>query len=81
MAETPLTASTVDAWNATVPEGTPVRYWPGRREGDGRSGRTRSAARLLGGHTPVVWVTGHSSCIALTHVEPTTPEQTGDRDA
>lgn len=60
---------TVDAWNAAHPIGTLVRYWTGVREGEGRTGRTRSAAELLGGHTPVVWVTGPVGCVALGHVE------------
>ncbi|MCC5574522.1 hypothetical protein IMZ11_02565 [Microtetraspora sp. AC03309] len=69
--------SAVDAWNAHVPVGTPVRYWTGVREGEGKTGVTRSEAYLLGassgqpGHTPVVFVTGAGSCIALTHVQPT----------
>lgn len=70
----------VDAWNARVPIGTPVRYWTGCREGEGKTGVTRSKAYLLGasgdkpGHTPVVFVSGCGSCIALTHVQPTTEE-------
>ncbi|WP_433513836.1 hypothetical protein ACQP2T_61530 [Nonomuraea sp. CA-143628] len=32
-------------------------------------GRTRTPAHLLGGHTAVVWVTGESSCIGLSHVD------------
>jgi hypothetical protein len=63
-------AEHVDAWNTTYPEGTPVRYWTGFRQGEGRTGRTRSAASVLEGHTAVVWVTGHGACIALTHVQP-----------
>lgn len=57
-------------FNDTHPIGTPVRYWKGAREGDGRTARTRTAAQLLGGHTAVVWLDGVSGCIALTHVEP-----------
>lgn len=71
----------VDAWNARVPVGTPVRYWTGAREhfGDappdeGKTSHTSSEAWLLGGHTPVVRVYGESACIALTHVQPTTEE-------
>lgn len=60
----------VDAWNELHPIGTSVRYWPGFREGDGKTGRTRSTAQLLGGHTPVVWVEGATGSIALTHVDP-----------
>ena len=59
----------LDRFNKTVPLGTPVRFWPGVREGVGREGKTRSAAELLGGHTPVVWIEDWSGCIALTHVQ------------
>lgn len=52
-----------------IPAGTPVRYWKGFREGEGKIGRTRTAVQFLAGHTPVVWVEGESSCIAMTHVE------------
>lgn len=62
-------ASAVTRWNTAVPIGTPVRYWTGWREGDGKTGRTRTAAELLGGHTAVVWVEGEASCIGLSHVE------------
>jgi hypothetical protein len=68
-------ADKASAWNAAHPEGTYVRYWTGAREGAGQTGRTRSTARVLGGHTAVVWVTGHGACIALTHVQPE-PEST-----
>lgn len=59
----------VERFNRLYPVGTPVRFWPGVREGEGQIGLTRSAAEILSGHTPVVWVTGHAGCIALTHVE------------
>lgn len=58
-----------DAFNAEHPEGTPVRYWTGLREGPGRESVTRSAAWVLGGHTPVVRVQDHAACVALSHVE------------
>jgi hypothetical protein len=61
--------SRAQAWNVVCPEGTPVRYWTGAREGDGETGRTRSRATVLGGRA-VVWVTGHRAYIALTHVQP-----------
>lgn len=60
---------TVEDFNRCTPIGSPVRYWPGFREGDGKQSRTRSTAEVLGGHTPVVWVEGEAACIALTHVE------------
>ena len=62
----------VDDWNANHPIGTEVRYWRGFREGDGQTGRTRSRAALLGGHTAVVWIDNTTGCIGLTHVEPLT---------
>lgn len=58
-----------DEFNEAHPLGTPVRYWPLTRQGDGKTAVTRTPAQVLGGHTPVVWVTGESSCIALTHVD------------
>ena len=58
----------VEWFNEVCPVGTPVIYWPGEREGDGRKSTTRSAAWLLGGHTPVVMVDGYAGGIALSHV-------------
>lgn len=58
----------VEQFNEACPIGTHVLYWPGTREGAGRKGVTRSAAWLLGGHTPVVMVDGHPGGIALSHV-------------
>ncbi|WP_282686285.1 MULTISPECIES: hypothetical protein [unclassified Streptomyces] len=68
-------AVTVARWNAAHFVGTPVTAYPGRRpEDDPKCTRlvthTRSAASVLGGHTAVVWVDGHSACIKLTHVDP-----------
>ncbi|MFD5975521.1 hypothetical protein [Streptomyces bacillaris] len=68
-------ATAADKWNATHPVGTPVVAYPGfRPEDDSKCTRlvtrTRSAASVLGGHTAVVWVEGHSACISLTHVDP-----------
>ncbi|MFE9192030.1 hypothetical protein ACFYL6_20735 [Micromonospora sp. NPDC007208] len=59
----------VDAFNASHLPGAWVRYWTGTREDPAKYGQTRSGAELLGGHTPGVWVTTHSACIALTHVD------------
>jgi hypothetical protein len=66
----PTPAERVEAWNLTYPEGQPVRYWTGAREGAGETGRTRSAAWVAEGHTAVVRVTGHGAWIVLTHVDP-----------
>jgi hypothetical protein len=73
----PTQAERVEAWNLTYPVSQAIRYWTGAREGAGRTGRTRTAATLLEGHTAVVWVTGHAACVALTHVDPI-PESEAD---
>lgn len=65
----------VHAFNNTNPVGTPVRYWKGVREGDGKTARTRTPAQLLSGHTAVVWLDGVSGCIALTHVDPISEDE------
>ncbi|MCX4601172.1 hypothetical protein OG402_11805 [Streptomyces anulatus] len=62
-------------WNSLYPVGSPVTAYPGCRPEDDPKDerlvtRTRSAASVLGGHTAVVWVEGHSACIKLTHVDP-----------
>ncbi|MFB7461252.1 hypothetical protein [Streptomyces sp. NPDC056188] len=69
----------VDAFNAAHPVGTRVIAYPGFRPEDDRDATriettTRSQATVLGGHTAVVWVHGHSACIALTHIDPHTEE-------
>lgn len=60
----------IDRFNEKCPVGSRVRYWTGLREGEGVESKTRSEAHVLGKHTAVVWVEGHSSCIALSHVQP-----------
>jgi hypothetical protein len=57
-----------DRFNRDHPAGTPVTYWPGAREGDGRQGVTRSAARVICG-SACVWIEGVPAGMALTHVE------------
>jgi len=73
------------AWfNEVCPVGSPVYYWPGVREGEPRKGVTRSAAWLLGGHTPVVLIEGYAGGIALTHVmgySPAPPASTDETGA
>ncbi|MFF1709249.1 hypothetical protein [Streptomyces sp. NPDC058268] len=64
----------VARWNAAHPIGTPVSAYPGARPEDDRNDErldtaTRSKAQVLGGHTAVVWVDGHSACIALSHID------------
>lgn len=58
----------VNLFNDANPVGTPVRYWTGFMEGEGKTSVTRTPAQLLSGHTAVVWVDGEASCIALSHV-------------
>lgn len=62
------TKALLDQFNTVCPIGTPVLYWPGALEGEGRKSRTRSAAWMLGDHTPVVMVEGYAGGIAITHV-------------
>lgn len=66
--------TTTQQWNARYPIGTPVIAYPDFRPEDDPQAerlvtRTRSRAELLGGHTPVVWIERHDSCIALTHLD------------
>ncbi|MGW3196241.1 hypothetical protein ACWDBD_16975 [Streptomyces sp. NPDC001118] len=73
----------VDAWNRAHPIGTPVIAYPGFRPEAGRDATrivttTRSKATVLGGHTAVVWVHGHSACIALSHVDLRTQATPGE---
>lgn len=61
-------------FNALYEVGVPVFAYPGARPEDFPKAtrlvtRTRSKASVLGGHTDVVWVDGHSACIALSHVD------------
>lgn len=65
----------VERWNTRYPIGTPVTAYPGVRPADDPHAerlitRTRSQAQVLEGHSAVVWIDGHSSCIALTHIDP-----------
>ena len=58
----------VEQFNRYHQPGDTVRVWTGPREGEGRLVQTVAAAFILGGHTPVVYVTGGHGCVALTHV-------------
>lgn len=69
MGRRPNQKKLVEAFNKKCQLGTPVRYWTGVREGEGKKGKTKTEAVVLEGHTAVVWVTGHSACISLSHVE------------
>jgi hypothetical protein len=58
----------LDTWNERVPVGSPVR-WRGIGEGDGMVTRTTSQAESLGDGTPVVWLEGVGSRVALMFLE------------
>jgi hypothetical protein len=68
--------SRVDRFNAENPIGTPVRYWPGERRGEGVLSQTRSQAAIQSDHGSV-WVEGMAGSVALTHVE-VLPRQAGE---
>lgn len=79
----PLPVVEAEAWNLAHPIGTPVIAYPGLRpEDDTKAERivttTRSKATVLGGHTAVVWVHGHSACIALSHIDVRTRATAGE---
>lgn len=61
---------TADDWNSLHPIGTPVLAWPGVRDDEPLTTRTRTPAWTLGHGAPVVSVEGYAGGIALTHVEP-----------
>jgi hypothetical protein len=72
-----------DEWNRLHPVGTPVIAYPGGRPEDFPNDErivttTRSKATVLSGHTAVVWVHGHSACIALTHIDVRTHATAGE---
>ena len=76
----PQVNQTAETFNALYEAGIPVFAYPGARPEDHRDAkrlvtRTRSSATVLGGHTAVVWVDGHSACIALTHIDVITEDE------
>ncbi|MFD3970180.1 hypothetical protein [Streptomyces cyaneofuscatus] len=76
-----LLAMVAAGWNSLYAVGAPVVAYPGCRPEDDPKAerlvtRTRSKAEVLGGHTAVVWVDGHSAAINLTHVDPCPAEAT-----
>ena len=60
-----------DEFNRRHPIGTPVRFWPGAREGVGRVSRTRTSAWLMSSAV-VVSVDDYAGGIALSHIEVST---------
>lgn len=59
----------VDDWNKKHQPQYEVRYWTGAKVGPAKVGTVYSYAELLGGHTPVVYISG-AGAVALSHVEP-----------
>lgn len=60
-------AQAVAIWNEKHPVGTSVIVTMDC--GERREAKTRSAAEVLGGHTPVIWLEGITGCYALKRVE------------
>jgi len=61
--------SECDSFNNRCPVGHDVRYWSGAREGEGKVGKVKYPAQILGGHTAVVYIDAGVGAVALTHVE------------
>ena len=59
-----------DVFNKLHKVGATIKVWTGAREGEPVE-RTivEPGAYVMGGHTPVVQVSGGGGCIALTHVD------------
>lgn len=70
-----MTALSASLFNALNPVGTPVKYWPSLRRGEGHTSRTTTPAWELGSGTAVVSVEGYAGGIALTHIVVLPPEQ------
>lgn len=73
MTDHPAAEQVAAAFNEANPVGTPVRFWPGARVGDGRPSKTRGNAWVMPSGDPVVLVDGYAGGIALTHVAPAHP--------
>lgn len=56
-------------WNTVHPVGTPVLAWPGTRDDEPLTTRTRTRAWTLGHGAAVVSVEGRAGGIALTHIQ------------
>jgi hypothetical protein len=59
-----------EAFNAKHPVGSEVLFFTGLIGENGKIGTVRAPAEILSGHTPVAWIEGARSCVALTHVRP-----------
>jgi hypothetical protein len=58
----------IDDFNATYPVGSSILVHTGTLQDPAVEVEVRDPAQVLGGHTPVVYVTGGKGCVALTHV-------------
>jgi hypothetical protein len=61
--------NTVQQWNALVPIGTEVRYYPLAMESEHSVTKTRSEAWILGHGAAVVLVEGKSGGVAIDHLQ------------
>lgn len=57
-----------DRFNARHPVGDEIVVYSGPIGENPKRVAVRYPAEIMGGHTPVVYVTGGAGCIALTHV-------------
>ncbi|MFE3202162.1 hypothetical protein [Embleya sp. NPDC059237] len=62
-----------DRWNAHHPVGALVHAWPGSRDTEPVTTRTRTPAWTLGHGTAVVSVDGYAGGISLGHIEAREP--------
>jgi nucleoside 2-deoxyribosyltransferase len=58
-----------DEFSRHNPHGTPVRFWPGARVGNGRLSTVCGSAWVMPSGLPVVRVRDYPGGIALTHIE------------
>lgn len=60
----------VDQWNDRVKIGDRVLYSEVLGMTESKEYVIATAAELLSGHTPVVWLEGKSGCVAISHCTP-----------
>jgi hypothetical protein len=58
-----------DRFNRQYAVGDVIRCWPFARQGDPVERIVREPACILGGNTPVVYISGGGGCVALTNVQ------------
>lgn len=72
-----VAANDLEAWNRLYPVGTAVVLT--KDNGDTVETTTRAPAKMLGGHTAVIWLDGFGGCWALDRVTPATTQEGGPR--